>query len=252
MTMLLSKNDFLPRAEATLARLDGALRDALSHQGTPLVTTLGRAFPKDAPLQPAALAKALCPGPVSHVGLAAVVMRELLEPVDAVLDASLSKATVVTGNAKAPGSLLVTCPLLVLGDLEVDGFLDDCGPDSTIVVLGRCVAKGLRTSGNFLVLGDLVVRDVIQGVYNDESLIVAGNLETRFLDENDHEVACYGELRTEHRFENGRSGEEAASWASAFLMPGLWDIDLGEIDHGEIFERIRRNEPVFTETKKHP
>ncbi|WP_375754355.1 hypothetical protein [Corallococcus exercitus] len=56
----------------------------------------------------------------------------------------------------------------------------------------------------------------------------------------------------EHRFENGRSGEEAASRASAFLVPGLWNIDLGEIDHDELFERIRRNEPVFTETKKHP
>lgn len=250
--MLLSKNDFLARAEAALARLDGARGDALSHQGVPRVTSLERAFPKDVPLEPAGLAKALCPGPVSHVGLAAVVMREFLEPVDAVLDASLSRSTVVTGNAKAPGSLLVTCPLLVLGDLEVDGFLDDCGPDSTIVVLGRCVARGLRTSGNFLVLGDLVVRDAIQGVYNDESLIVAGNLTTRFLDENDHEVACYGELHAEHRFENGRDAEEAAARASAFLVPGLWNIDSSEIDHDELFERIRRNEPVFTETKKHP
>ncbi|WP_208721158.1 hypothetical protein [Corallococcus aberystwythensis] len=138
----------------------------------------------------------------------------------------------------------------MLGDLVVDGVLDDCGPDSTIVVVGRCVAQGLRTSGNFLVLGDLVVRDVIQGVYNDESLVVAGDLSTRFLDENDHDVACYGDIHAEHHLENGRSGGEAASLASTFLVPELWNIDLEEIHHDDLFDRIRRNEPVFTATSQ--
>ncbi|RKH13962.1 hypothetical protein D7V97_04255 [Corallococcus sp. CA053C] len=246
--MLLSKEEFLPRAEATLAGLDSAVREALSHHGNPSVSSLASAFKGKAPLTPVDFVRAFHPGPLTDIGFAAVVLRDVLEPVDAVLGDSVTKARVVTGTARAPGSLFVSCPLIVLGDLEVDGVLSDCGPDSTVVVVGRCVAKGLRTSGNFLVLGDLVVRDVIQGVYNDESLVVAGDLTTRFLDENDHDVSCYGEVHAEHHLENGRSGGEAASLASTFLVPELWNLDLEELHHDDLFERIRRGEPVFTST----
>ncbi|MCY1035922.1 hypothetical protein OV207_31065 [Corallococcus sp. BB11-1] len=246
--MLLAPHEFLPRAEATRARLEGAVLEALSHHGKPSVESLAEAFPKDAPLSPEGLAQALCPGPLSPIGFAAVVMREVLPPVDALLDGPVSEARVVTGNARAPGALSVTCPLVVLGDLEVEGVLEDCGPDSTIVVVGRCTAWGLKTSGNFLVLGDLVVRDAIQGIYNDDSLVVAGDLSTRFLDEYDHDVTCYGEVHAEHHFENGRSGEEAASLASTFLVPELWNLDLGALHHDELFERIQQGEPVFTAT----
>ncbi|RKH25677.1 hypothetical protein D7Y13_23380 [Corallococcus praedator] len=246
--MLLSSNEFLPRAEATLAGLKGPVSAALSHHGEPSVSSLAREFPKDAPLSPSALVQALCPGPLSPIGFAAVVMREVLPRVDAVLDASVAEPTVVTGNARASGGLRVTAPLVVLGDLEVEGVLEDCGPDSTVVVVGCCTAWGLKTSGNFLVLGDLVVRDVIQGIYNDDSLVVAGDLTTRFLDENDHDVSSYGEVHAEHHFENGRSGEEAASLASTFLVPELWNLDLGELHHDDLFERIQRGEPVFTAT----
>ncbi|RKH04041.1 hypothetical protein [Corallococcus carmarthensis] len=245
--MSLSQNEFLPRAEATLAQLEGAVLDALSHHGKPSVSSLADAFREDARLSPSQLAQELCPGPLSPIGFAALVMRDLLTPEDAVLEGTVSEARVVTGNARASGSLRVTCPLIVLGDLEVAGVLEDCGPDSTVVVLGRCTAWGLQTSGNFLVLGDLVVRDVIQGVYNDDSLVVAGDLTTRFLDENDHDVTCYGEVHAEHHLENGRSGEEASSLASTFLRPEFWNIDLGELHHDTLFERIQKGEPVFTD-----
>ncbi|WP_257461226.1 hypothetical protein [Archangium lipolyticum] len=246
--MNLNRDTFLSKAETTLAGLDGAVLEALSHHGAPEVESLAQEFGDAASRSPARLAEALCPGPLTNIGFAAVVMRGLLEPRDEVLDSSVSEATVVTGNARASGSLNITSPLVVLGNLEVEGVLEDCGPDSTVVVVGNCVARGLRTSGNFLVLGDLVVRDVIQGIYNDDSLVVAGELSVRFLDEYDHDVSCYGEVHAEHHFENGRSGEEAASLASVFLVPGLYDVDLGEIHHDQLFERLERNEPVFTET----
>lgn len=245
--MNLSQNAFLPRAEAALTRLDGAVRDALSHHGEPTVEALAQVFRDEGELTPSALIQALCPGPLSPVGFAALVLREVLAPVDAVLDGDISAARVVTGSARAAGSLRVSRPLVVLGDLEVAGVLEDLGPDSTIVVLGNCSAWGFQTSGNVLVLGDLRVRDVIQGVYNDDSLVVAGDLTTRFLDENDHEVTCYGQVHAEHHLENGRSGDEAASVASTFLLPDLWNLDLGEIHHRALFERIQRSEPVFTD-----
>ncbi|MHA7630129.1 hypothetical protein [Corallococcus sp. M7] len=245
--MSLSQNEFLPRAEAMRARLEGAVLDALSHHGAPSVSDLASAF-RDAEMEPSQLAEALCPGPLSPIGLAALVIRELLAPEDALLEGTVSEARVITGNARAAGSLRVTAPLIVLGDLEVAGVLEDCGPDSTVVVVGRCTAWGLETSGNFLVLGDLVVRDAIQGIYNDDSLVVAGDLTTRFLDENDHDVTCYGEVHAEHHLENGRSGNEAASLASTFLRPELWNIDLGEVHHGALFERIQQGQPVFTDT----
>ncbi|RKH70280.1 hypothetical protein D7X96_12240 [Corallococcus interemptor] len=245
--MLLIQEEFLSRAEAVRARLDGATLEALSHHGDPEVSELASNF-RDPRMEPSQLIQALCPGPLSPVGFAAVVMRELLAPEDAVLEGTVSEARVITGNARASGPLRVEAPLVVLGDLEVAGVLEDCGPDSTVVVLGRCTAWGLQTSGNFLVLGDLVVRDAIQGIHNDESLIVAGDLTTRFLDENDHDVACYGKAHTEHHLENGRSGETAASLASTFLLPELWDIDLGELHHDVLFERIQKGEPVFTAT----
>ncbi|WP_223645753.1 hypothetical protein [Corallococcus sp. EGB] len=250
--MILTQDTFLPRAEALLAQLEGAVHDALHHHGEPSVESLASAFHDAEPVSPSQLVQALCPGPLSSIGLATLAMRGLLTPVDAVLDGSVSEARVVTGNARAPGSLRVTCPLVVLGDLEVEGVLEDCGPDSTLVVLGRCSALGLRTSGNVLVLGGLEVRDVIQGVYNDDSLVVAGNLSTRFLDENDHEVACYGEVRARHRLENGRSGEAATTLASTFLLPELWDLDLGEVHHDALFERIQRGDPIFTDTLQPP
>ncbi|OJH33490.1 hypothetical protein [Cystobacter ferrugineus] len=246
--MQLTKDAFLAQAEATLTRLDGPVLAAISHHDEPDVATLASAFGADKARSVTEFIQELCPGPLTHIGLAAVVLRELLEARDEVLDGEVSTPTVVTGHARVSGSLSVTAPLVVLGDLEVGGVIHDAGPDSTVVVVGRCTAWGLRTSGNFLVLGDLVVRDAIQGVYNDESLVVAGALETRFFDENDHDVAVHGEERVKHRFEQGRSGEEAASLASTFLVPGLYDVDLGELHHDELFERISRNEPVFTET----
>ncbi len=246
--MNLSRDSFLSTAETMLAACGGAVLEALSHHGEPSTASLAHGFGRDLSCSAAELASALCPGPLTDIGLAALVMRELLEARDELLVSSVSEATVVTGNARVSGSLHIRSTLVVLGDLAVEGAIVDCGPDSTVVVVGSCFARGLRTSGNFLVLGDLVVRDVIQGVYNDDSLVVAGDLSVRFLDEDDHDVACYGEVHAEHHFENGRSGEEAASLASVFLIPGLIDVDLGEIHHGELFERIERNEPVFAET----
>ncbi|MFE8595543.1 hypothetical protein [Archangium violaceum] len=245
--MQLTQDTFLAQAEATLTRLDGSVLEAISHHGEPDAATLANAFGAGRACSVTEFIQALCPGPLTHIGLAAVVLRELLEARDEVLDGTVSEPTVVTGHARVSGSLSVTAPLVVLGDLEVKGVIHDAGPDSTVVVVGRCTAWGLQTSGNFLVLGDLVVRDAIQGVYNDESLVVAGALETRFLDENDHDIAVQGEERVKHRFELGRSGEAAASLASTFLVPGLYDVDLGEVHHDELFERISRNEPVFTE-----
>ncbi|NRD43525.1 hypothetical protein [Corallococcus exiguus] len=246
--MSLSQNEFVSRAEAVRARLEGAVLQALSHHGEPSVSDLADVFRKDAQRSPSQVAEALCPGPLSPIGFAALVMRELLAPEDAVLEGTLSEARVITGNARAAGLLRVTAPLVVLGDLAVEGVLEDCGPDSTVVVVGRCTAWGLQTSGNFLVLGDLVVRDAIQGIYNDDSLVVAGDLTTRFLDENDHDVTCYGETHTEQYLANGRPGEEAASLASTFLRPELWNLDLGEIHHNALFKRIHEGEPVFTDT----
>ncbi|WP_375744150.1 hypothetical protein NR800_04695 [Corallococcus interemptor] len=250
--MILSQNEFVPRAEAVRARLEGAVLEALSHHGEPSVPDLAGVFRKSAQRSPAQVAKALCPGPLSPIGFAALVMRELLTPEDAVLEGTVAEARVITGNARAAGSLRVTAPLVVLGDMEVAGVLEDCGPDSTVVVVGRCSAWGLQTSGNFLVLGDLVVRDAIQGIYNDDSLVVAGDLTTRFLDENDHDVTCYGEVHAEHHLKNGRSGDKAASLASTFLLPELWDVDLGELHHDALFERIQKGQPVFTDTLQPP
>jgi hypothetical protein len=244
----LGRDIFLSTAKAVLAALDGAVCEALSHHSEPSAASLAKGFGRDVSRSAVALASALCPGPLTGIGLAAVVMRELLEPRDEVLVSPVSGATVVTGSARVPGSLRVRSTLVVLGDLAVEGTIVDCGPDSTVVVVGSCFARGLQTSGNFLVLGDLVVRDVIQGVHNDESLVVAGDLSARFLDENDHDVACYGEVHAAHQFENGRSDEEAASLASVFLIPGLIDVDLGEIDYDQLFERVERDEPVFAET----
>jgi hypothetical protein len=189
--MLLTQDAFRSKAEATLAELDGPILEALSHHVEPDVAILSDAFGSGGSRSVTELIQALCPGPLTHIGLTAVVMRKLLEARDEVLDGEVSEATVVTGNARVFGSLNVTAPLVVLGDLEVEGVIHDAGPDSTVVVVGRCTAWGLQMSGNFLVLGDLVVRDAIQGVYNDESLVVAGALETRFLDENDHDVAVF-------------------------------------------------------------
>ncbi len=246
--MNLTRELFLSTAETKLAELGGPVREALSHHGEPGTASLAQVFSRSGSRSAAELAAALCPGPLTNIGLAAVVMRELLAPRDEVLDCSVSEATVVTGNARVSGSLSITNTFVVLGDLEVEGMISDCGPDSTVVVVGNCVARGLQTSGNFLVLGDLVVRDVIQGVYNDDSLVVAGDLSARFLDEYDHDVACYGEVHAAHHFGNGRPGEEAASLASVFLIPELLDIDLGEIHYSQLFERIARDEPVFAET----
>lgn len=246
--MHLTRDPLLSTAQALLAELGGAVREALSHHGEPTTAALADALGDGGSWSAAELASALCPGPLTNIGLAALVMRELLGPSDEVLGSSVSAATVVTGNARVPGSLSVTSTLVVLGDLEVEGMIDDCGPESTVVVVGKCVARGLQTSGNFLVLGDLVVRDVIQGVYNDDSLVVAGDLVVRFLDENDHDVACYGDVHAQHHFKNGRPDAEAASLASVFLIPGLQNIDLGEIHYSQIFERIDRDEPVFAET----
>lgn len=94
----------------------------------------------------------------------------------------------VAGHLKAEG------PLLVRGNLRVDGLYDD-GFDGVVAVLGNMQAQHLYSFGSLYVQSNLQVEGVIVTVYNDFTFEVAGEVNAAGLVVSD-KVGSYeaGEL----------------------------------------------------------
>lgn len=99
------------------------------------------------------------------------------------------------GDAHLDAGLTVDGPLIVLGDLTVDGLLSDGDVDrSFLVVTGDLRTRALHTGAFDLVLGDLHA-DVVVCFNSDGGLGVGGDLVADLFVQDEHSYEVAGEMR---------------------------------------------------------
>jgi hypothetical protein len=143
------------------------------------------------------------------------------------------------GDAHFDADLSLDGPLIVLGDLTVDGLLSDGDVDrSFLVVTGNVRARALYSGAFNLVLGDLHA-DAVACFNNDGGLGVGGDLVTNLFIEDDHSYEVVGELRARV------TDEDAADW----LPPDYLTDD--ELDTWRILEETAAGEsPLLPEPRR--
>jgi hypothetical protein len=143
------------------------------------------------------------------------------------------------GDAHFDADLTLDGPLIVLGDLTVDGLLADGDVDrSFLVVTGNVRTRALHSGAFDLVLGDLHA-DVVVCFNNDGGLGVGGDLVADLFVQDDHSYEVVGEMRVrlpvldwlENDIELDLiTAEDAAAW-----LPSGYFTD-GELDTWRILE----------------
>jgi len=139
--------------------------------------------------------------PADLAAIGALVRRHV-PPQDVVVDGSAklpahSQAQrCVSGSLHVKGDMSLVALLVVCGDLRVDGLLRDCGPDSTLVVLGDLHVGALQTTGEIWVLGSLTAQRYVWGHYNDNTLEVTGVIRAPLVLSDDHGIE--GQCEVQH------------------------------------------------------
>ena len=119
------------------------------------------------------------------------------EVVSGDLEVGPKEVRVIPGGLRVEGNLSITGTLLVLGDAEVTGLVQDGDPDSRVAIAGTLRCGNLVTDGDFFVGGDLVAKDLIHGFHNDKSLMVSGGIRARLFLGDDHDIRFGGDLESE-------------------------------------------------------
>ncbi|NVJ22552.1 MULTISPECIES: hypothetical protein [Myxococcus] len=100
---------------------------------------------------------------------------------------------VIAANVVLTGPVRWRAPLVFLGSVQSTRPLYDCGPDSSVTIVGRVTAPGLVTSGDMQLLGDVDI-PLIEGQGNDNMLIVLGDVSARVIHEADHACCWAGSV----------------------------------------------------------
>ncbi|NTX36257.1 hypothetical protein HUA78_17605 [Myxococcus sp. CA033] len=100
---------------------------------------------------------------------------------------------VIAANVVLTGPVRWRVPLVFLGSVLSTLPLYDCGPDSSVTIVGRVTAPGLITSGDMQLLGDVDI-PLIEGQGNDNMLIVLGDVSARVIQEADHACCWAGNV----------------------------------------------------------
>jgi hypothetical protein len=157
------------------------------------------------------------------------------------------------GDAHFDADLTLDGPLVVLGNLTVDGLLSDGDVDrSLLAVTGNVRTRALHSGAFNLVLGDLRA-DVIVCFNNDGGLGVGGDLVADLFVQDDHSYEVAGEMRARLPVLDWEADgvtlepltpEDAANW----LPPGYVDED--GLDTWRILEETAAgNSPLLTEPR---
>lgn len=135
-----------------------------------------------------------------------------------------------SGDAHFDADLTIDGPLIVLGDLTVDGLLSDGDVDrSFLVVTGNVRTRALYSGAFNLVLGDLHA-DVVVCFNNDGGLGVGGDLVTDLFVQADHSYGVVGDMRVRLPVLDWLEGDLdlepiTAEDVVALLPPGYLDDD---------------------------
>ncbi|MCB9655841.1 MAG: hypothetical protein H6729_17075 [Deltaproteobacteria bacterium] len=185
--------------------------------------------------------------------LAVLLARALaveLEAADTVIedDLNVAEATAFIGNLRVSGDVNVESNLWVAGDLEARTVSDAEG-DGAISVARDLRAGTLETGGQTSILGRVECK-VVRCLGNDGSLIVGGDLVTELLDQDDHDVGCYGRVSTYFHLSTegytGQSTEESGLLKA--LAPALHhepDEDYEVLDWNAIMETAAKGSSLW-------
>jgi|GEM_PF-984695 len=116
--------------------------------------------------------------------------------------------TGVLGDLHVQGDLEVGAPLVVVGNLTVDGRIRDQGPESKLVVVGEVRCRSLYTTGWITILGGLSVEHAVFAEYNDDSLEVIGPMTAGLIVSDDHLVSATRKMATRRPSQSGAWGTE--------------------------------------------
>ena len=144
-------------------------------------------------------------------------------------------------------------PLVVDGDLAIDGFFfDGMSPATLIVVAGTLRARKLRTRGTILVGGDLIVDELVYAnSSNDFQLYVGGDVKTPVFVEEGMRCEIVGDLVVTHAlslqgsvtFAGGTRAVPRSRDARGVLHPAILDAK-GYPSLERVFEAMLEDEPL--------
>jgi uncharacterized protein (TIGR02996 family) len=119
---------------------------------------------------------------------------------------------VITGGGKVADIVVSDLPgcVIVEGNLEIDGVLEQPFRSAPMIVFGNVHCRGLCTDGYLVVMGDLVVDDVFYGCCTNYMTIVFGAVRvgTLLLDKN-HHFGAHGEVVAETELSDEEDGYDA-------------------------------------------
>ncbi|MCY1001053.1 ankyrin repeat domain-containing protein [Myxococcus sp. MISCRS1] len=120
----------------------------------------------------------------------------------------------VRGNLVVKGDVHLDAPLLVTGDLTVNGVLRNAGLEGLLAVGGTLRVSGLDTDGEVIV-GKDVEAQVVWGHGNDASLRVGGVVKAEVVIADDHDVQA--KVKAEHHYANGGFDASDAALKKVFV-----------------------------------
>ncbi|WP_241759286.1 hypothetical protein [Pyxidicoccus parkwayensis] len=147
------------------------------------------------------------------------------------------------GDFTVKKNVILSGPLLVTGNLTVEGVLHNVGPEGLLVVGGSLRATGLDTSGEVLVGGDVEAR-VVWGHYNDHSLRVGNVLKADVVIEDDHDVQAL--VKSRHHFERDEFDESDAALKKVFVREAFSSEGL---DRYKLFNLLRKSRAVLARAR---
>jgi hypothetical protein len=108
----------------------------------------------------------------------------------------------IVGNLKMTRPLLLEAPLVVCGNLTVNGAIIDTDPGGWLAVHGDLQATALVSENDVLVGGQAALSDFVWGDYNDHQLLIGGALNTPLLLLTDHAAEIGDTSNVTATFEN--------------------------------------------------
>jgi len=185
-------------------------------------------------------------------GLAILVLRAMSSAAGARYeldgDVQIAEPTLYIGDLSIGGELEVYSTLLVVGNLSAAALCDVIYESGTVVG-GDLLARVVETESQMTVFGDLRAR-VIRCGGNDCSLVLAHDLYAEILEQEDHDIGCYGELNAAVHlsYPGWRGATQAASGIADRLDPVLLqepDEDENIVDWTKLFERAVDGGPLL-------
>lgn len=107
-----------------------------------------------------------------------------------------SEVRLVVGNLSVTGDLLLKSPLIVTGNLIVDGLYSDIGSESPAAILGNLVCRNIHTTSWVIVGGETFVEHFFYGHYNHDAFESIGALTAKAVLTDDHQILA-GSIMTE-------------------------------------------------------